>query len=357
MKRYGTSAALALMFGGAAVVIAGCLGDLLETPTFDFQGAAGAGAAGGASGTGGAGGCTCQTADPCYLDECMPETCDLKPAPAKISCGANANMECNGNGECRVKIGAPCKEGTECSSGSCADGVCCNESCSAVCQSCNVPGSVGTCTMPANLPDGWPDDSCNINDPCKTDKCGCVMNACSMAPNVGQVLGEPCGGNFGNCLNNKCVGGYCRLPVGGPCNDSVQCETNYCNANNKCAEPQSMADCGDNGIDSGQSLKRCNAAPGEPCGANGLSPINCIKNYGCNGGICRGGGEGAPCTADYQCFSSVCDIGDGGTSGSCAICPNSCLQQNIPNGEYCRSDQACISGKCTGFPQKCQPQP
>ncbi len=45
--------------------------------------------------------------------------------------------------------GALCGDSSQCTSGNCADGVCCNEACTGVNVSCNLPGSAGTC---AELP-------------------------------------------------------------------------------------------------------------------------------------------------------------------------------------------------------------
>src|SRR5205814_6954684 len=42
--------------------------------------------------------------------------------------------------------GAPCASDSECGSGVCAQGVCCATACTGLCQSCAVPGSMGTCS-------------------------------------------------------------------------------------------------------------------------------------------------------------------------------------------------------------------
>ena len=42
---------------------------------------------------------------------------------------------------------------TDCQSGFCVDGVCCNSACPGTCQTCNLAGSLGTC---ANIPSGSP---------------------------------------------------------------------------------------------------------------------------------------------------------------------------------------------------------
>jgi len=44
-------------------------------------------------------------------------------------------------------LGDPCTQHTGCLSGVCSDGVCCATACGGVCLSCNLPGSVGLCTV------------------------------------------------------------------------------------------------------------------------------------------------------------------------------------------------------------------
>jgi hypothetical protein len=48
--------------------------------------------------------------------------------------------------------GAACGSGSQCQSSFCADGVCCNRRCDAPIESCNLPGSAGTCVARAPVP-------------------------------------------------------------------------------------------------------------------------------------------------------------------------------------------------------------
>lgn len=61
---------------------------------------------------------------------------------------------CSGFGACLKGQGALCAIGSECSSGYCFDGVCCNSECKEACKACNVAGTAGTCT---NVPSGQTD--------------------------------------------------------------------------------------------------------------------------------------------------------------------------------------------------------
>lgn len=67
---------------------------------------------------------------------------------------------CDGQSTCQFKksVGGACLSENECISGNCADGYCCDVACQGTCQSCDLPGSVGSCTF---LPLGSdPDDEC-----------------------------------------------------------------------------------------------------------------------------------------------------------------------------------------------------
>lgn len=65
--------------------------------------------------------------------------------------------------------GAPCSIDRQCAGGICADGVCCETRCDAMCQFCALPGAEGSC-LP--VPDGEdPRRDCGDGEPC-ADACG-----------------------------------------------------------------------------------------------------------------------------------------------------------------------------------------
>ena len=98
---------------------------LMEAP-HDDGGAAGVGGAGGADGAAGAGGAG------------GPEGGATDATDATDALKAN---------------GQPCGAGDECESTLCVDGVCCASACNTLCQTCNLPGKVGTCApVPAGNP-------------------------------------------------------------------------------------------------------------------------------------------------------------------------------------------------------------
>ena len=72
-------------------------------------------------------------------------------------CESNAQCALNARcswGTCRAQqpVGSACQTANECASGFCVDRVCCASSCSGACDRCDVPGLLGTCSMPPDAP-------------------------------------------------------------------------------------------------------------------------------------------------------------------------------------------------------------
>ena len=94
-------------------------------------------------------------ASPGGLSACTPYVCGTtvtaRPA-ARTTADCAAGFVCNGT-ICGKKVnGTTCTAATECGSGYCEQGVCCNTGCEATCQSCNLSAATaGTCT---NVPVG-----------------------------------------------------------------------------------------------------------------------------------------------------------------------------------------------------------
>lgn len=165
--------------------------------------------------------------------------------------------------------GQACSAGSQCSSGICSQGVCCNANCSGSCQSCALPGSVGTCTNDPSGSSGSPSCSpfvCNGSPSCPTTCTGnsdcasgynCVGGTCTVATcGPGQTLcpggvcvstqSDPnnCGGCGIACSRNNdtpvCVAGQCAISSCNAgfanCNSNPNdgCETNLMNDHNNC---------------------------------------------------------------------------------------------------------------------------
>lgn len=89
---------------------------------------------------------------------------------------------CNGAAACKKTNSQICGAGSECLSGNCVDGVCCNSTCTGACLACNLAGSAGTCS---NVPLGSVDpgtcaapSTCNGAGACKfTSGQACTLDA------------------------------------------------------------------------------------------------------------------------------------------------------------------------------------
>src|SRR5262249_37445239 len=73
-------------------------------------------------------------------------TCSNIPAGSDDTMCSGATLSCDGNGSCKQENGQACAAASDCLSGSCVDGYCCNSVCTGTCLACNVTGSLGTCT-------------------------------------------------------------------------------------------------------------------------------------------------------------------------------------------------------------------
>ncbi|MCC6521854.1 MAG: hypothetical protein IT373_04270 [Polyangiaceae bacterium] len=152
----------------------------------------------------------------CTLDQCAANGTPSNPdAPSGSACSENGGQVCDGGGncvecmtvascnlgqlcntshECKTLDAWPCSGDLDCDSGFCADGLCCNNACTALCKQCDYVLSLGTCT---NVPtDQTPDTECpNQGESCKGGACK-------------KVNGQACAGKA-ECVSNECVDGVC----------------------------------------------------------------------------------------------------------------------------------------------------
>ena len=113
----------------------------------------------------------------CY--ECAASAGTCTPTPKNNDDGScsGSNESCDGAGNCKLAQGEACTQadGSECLSGFCVDGYCCNTACNAICQACSsaltpAPQN-GVCT---NVDDNTEPNSndCPNNDVCCAGACG-----------------------------------------------------------------------------------------------------------------------------------------------------------------------------------------
>lgn len=200
-------------------------------------------------------------ANECQHATCRPDgSCDVVSAVSGTACKAGV---CNGQGSCverscadgkfspnetDIDCGGPncapcgkgeiCQVATDCESGSCADGVCCDAACSGVCEAC-TEGHTGVANgvCAAIRAETDPDNECGDSSLCQGDTCSGMRGICSAAPALTVCrpdsgpcdLGdELCDGVTASCpadeisppgtdLDNACEGA-------GVCNADETCE-------------------------------------------------------------------------------------------------------------------------------------
>jgi hypothetical protein len=135
---------------------------------------------------------TCQScAVPGSVGACAP-VAKFTDDPDSDCAGANT---CNGHGACQLKNGSACQGASACVSQQCADGVCCDESCTGTCYGCNQPGSEGTCKPIDGAQDHSAATACEGATICTT--------ASGTTPACKIKDGEAC------TSNDQCLGGSC----------------------------------------------------------------------------------------------------------------------------------------------------
>jgi hypothetical protein len=225
--------------------------------------------------------------------------------------------------------GAPCKQGSDCSSKHCSvDGVCCVSECSGPCQSCDggkacVARPKGTLTPGCNG-----QHACDANGQCKTASGGSCL------------LGTDCASGFcavgSVCCETECVGA-CSTCGGGQCS--------------QVPEGQKGGTC-DGPVDVCNAQGGCVTALGGSCG----TPQDCLSGFcepsynqlACCFGPCQEACKG--CDAQGSCSA----LFEGYVDPRCAVeavcvghsCQCAAGQCKRSKGEPCATDLQCASGTC-----------
>ncbi|MDI1483685.1 MopE-related protein [Polyangium sp. y55x31] len=312
--------------------------------------------------------------------DCTPYAC--VGSACKTACVADGECAtgyyCNAP-QCQLKRtnGQSCALASQCQSGNCVDGVCCNDACGGTCLACNVSGSLGTCTTiatnqdPANeCPNGSCDglgqcqkiigSSCTVNAQCASGNCvdGVCCNtsclgtclACDLAGTLGTCSPIPANGDPANeCPNGACAGnGTCQGTVSTPCTMPSQCANNICVDGFCCDTPCS-------GLCEACSAALKGSGVDGVCGPIGsnLDPSNECAAGECNGAKACEAPDGTACMTGAQCQSGHCVDGvccNTDCSGTCRACnvPNSVgTCANVPLNQDPANE--CNPGACDGL--------
>jgi hypothetical protein len=224
--------------------------------------------------------------------------------------------------------GAVCSVNSDCATGSCVDGVCCSSAACGVCQSCAMPGSLGTCSPLAALAED-PKNSCTN------------MFACDGKGRCAEFNGNACK-STADCISGFCVDGVC-------CESSCDQTCYSCNTilslKGTCQPLTAGTD--DSAAVPCSGTKSC--APGPTAD----QPL-CLLN------------DGQPCAAPSDCISGQCSTffadRDGDRYGSSSSTISICGPADAPptgyvavGGDCCDSDGRAHPGQLSFFstPDQC----
>jgi hypothetical protein len=306
--------------------------------------------------------------------------------------------------------GSACSADEDCTSGICADGVCCTHPCTGTCMSCKVKTSMGTCVP---VPDGQLPDpargSCNAEAPstcgrdgkcdgsgecrkfpegsiCADGRCEgstvvgakvCQGGACQAGPDVictpfscdpaTRTCFDKCTGNA-ECDGRDCAGGSCgKKPLGNVCKVNAECDSGFCadgvccnlactGACVSCNQPGKMGECQPVAEGLPDEHKVCPADGPETCGSSGL----CNGQGGCSkyaaGTVCKP----SSCSGGSMIPASTCNglgtclLGSAITCNPYVCADNACKATCTTNAD-CVSPNTCVNGSCgqKGLGQKC----
>jgi hypothetical protein len=279
--------------------------------------------------------------------------------------------------------GAMCAANSDCQSGFCTDGVCCNKACAGTCEACNLTGSGGTCTgIPANTDPqmecvtvsadgGVPLAATDASNPDSGDAgingdTGTVGDAGSAGDAASASDAGDAGGDAAAVASiNFPDGGYTssNTPCAGACDgkggngggsgvypgSTISCGTQFCN------EPYQAAGFVCNGGGScSLGTPSCTAysCVGSACGTTCTVQSDCLTGYYCNTGTGVGKcvptfGNGTSCTSPSECTSGYCTTGSAPTQLSPVCCSTACT---IPGGTcvvnpgQCQCNVTCSTG-------------
>jgi hypothetical protein len=318
---------------------------------------------------------------------CFPYKCGT--AVCKGACAADADCASPAvciSGSCGLKgMGQSCAGNGECLSKFCAQGVCCNAACNGSCQSCGLPGTMGTCTNVGNGAadpqgtcqnqgaascgnDGLCDGkgscrffaagtecvapSCPANGStltqarscdgvgncqapatiaCAPFKCNgasacnaaCTSDADCLAPNI-------CDPQTNLCGNKKRLGQVCAMTsdclTGDFCVDGVCCGSSMCGLCQACNLPGKAGSCANVGSGDAELHARCPASA--PCGNTG----------NCNGaGACEQGGTGVSCGLPSCSGSTATPVSHCTGGGACATPTTSPCSPYVCGASACKT--------------------
>jgi hypothetical protein len=285
--------------------------------------------------------------------DAVPESCtgggpqcppDVSGCGSTLYCGGSACLDKKANG-------IVCAAGTECLSGFCTDGVCCNATCTGSCEACNRSGSVGICSP--HLTGTDPEAACGAYDCNGSGACltSCSGGACSAAcKDSGYCSGTLCAAKKSNgascgsgceCATGNCVDGVCcNTACAGVC---VACnltgQIGTCSPRPVGTDPENG--CGNYACDvNGICATTCSGCPATTCkAANQCVAGACVAKKA----------QGVACGAGCECASGFCNDGvccNQDCSGPCRSC--NAAGTCVARPAFADPENGCGNYQCNG---------
>jgi hypothetical protein len=268
--------------------------------------------------------CTSLTAPAPGKGTCDPYVCGA--SDCKTTCTADtdciATSYCNkttSKCELRIDKGAACTTASQCKTGYCVGGYCCNEACTGACQVCNQSGSFGTCVTVTGT------DACAAPPDTGTDAGSDTEPATDSATTSDTSVTPPGDGEIadgGTKLPAQpvIVGEFTR------CNVDSECSTGHC-VEGVCCNTECLDKCHSCALISSPGI--CTPSPLGVDMRNDCGPaLKCLGT--CNGGgQCIGAGAGTTC-ARNRCTTQSEGVGaaycqsPGGKCDTAAAVPFKC---------------------------------
>ncbi len=198
--------------------------------------------------------------------------------------------------------GGDCTQNSDCPTGYCTDGVCCERDACGTCEACNVIGSSGTC---AKIRGAVDTDSCTGGKSCD------AAGACKPINGQACKQGSDCASGF--CVDEVCCDVECKGTCQA-CRADIKSSgaSGVCGPANNGIDPKN--DCPDDGALSCQRDGQCDGAgrcrtyaKGTSCGAS-----VCVGNRAA-GRVCDGIGACTNSADGFECAPFAC----ANASGSC----------------------------------------
>ena len=247
-------------------------------------------------------------------------------------------------------LGTACAAGSECASGLCVDGNCCNSACDTACHVCNAPGKAGTCSPVDGVAD--PRGKCptgGCNGSCNAGACGFAAStaACGTGASCSGSLffaASHCSGTDATCVTPTAV----SCPGGFACGGSV-CKTS-CTVDSDCASGLgcTASSCGakpDAGVDAAPDTSTPDTSTAD------TSPDTSTPDTSIDSGA------GLDSTAEDTLVADTTSVTDSGPKPSCdpALCApyvcggdGKCLRD-------CTTSSECAAGNLCNSARKCEP--